>query len=104
MYFTGVFSQGSWRLLNELEDPELKVLACKLPITVLHSRADSTTRKYLGAFKRWKAWTTSHKLVPIPAKPHEVALYLQHLADETGSKSAVEEAAKPFLGSILLQV
>ena len=29
---------------------------------------------------------------PIPAKPHEFALYLQHVGDETRSKAAVEEA------------
>ena len=92
LYFAGVLSQGSWLLLNELEDPELKVLASKLPSTILHSRADSTTRKYLGAFRRWKVWATSHSLASVPAKPHEVALYLQHLAEESGSKSAVEEA------------
>ena len=85
---TGVLSQGSWLLLNELEDPELKVLASKLPSTILHSRADSTTRKYLGAFRQWKVWATSHSLVSVPAKLHEVALYLQHLAEESGSKSA----------------
>ena len=78
-------------LVNELVDPELKELASKFPSTILHSQANSTTRKYLGAFRRWKVWATSHKRVPIPARPHEVALYLQHLADETGSKSAVEE-------------
>ena len=92
LYFAGVLSQGSWLLLNELEDPELKVLASKLPSTILHSRADSTTRKYLGAFRRWKVWATSYSLASVPAKPHEVALYLQHLAEESGSKSAVEEA------------
>ena len=36
-----ILAQGSWKLLGELEDPELKVLASKLPNTVLHSRADS---------------------------------------------------------------
>ena len=87
-----MLSQGSWLLLNDLEDPDLKVLASKLPNTILHSRADSTTKKYLGAFRRWKVWATTHSLVPVPAKPHEVALYLQHLAEESGSKSAVEEA------------
>ena len=92
LYFTGVLSQGSWLLLNELEDPELKELASKLPSTILHSRADSTIKKYLGAFRRWKAWAISHNLIPVPAKPHEVAFYLQHLAKESGSKSAVEEA------------
>lgn len=91
MCFTDVLSQGSWMLLNELEDPELKILASKLFNTILHSRADSTTRKYLGAFRRWKVWSSSHKLVPIPAEPHEVALYLQNLAEETRLKSAVEE-------------
>ena len=88
----GVFSQGSWMLLNDLKDPELKILASKLPSTILHSRADSTTKKYLGPFRRWKTWATSHSLASIPAKPHEVALYLQHVAEETRSKSAAEEA------------
>ena len=92
LYLAGVLSQGSWLLLNELEDPELKVLARKLPNTILHSRADSTTRKYLGAFRRWKVWATSHNLAPVPAKPHEVVLYLQHLAKDTKSKFAAEEA------------
>ena len=40
----GILAQGSWKLLDELEDPELKVLASKLPNTVLHSRADSTVK------------------------------------------------------------
>ena len=68
LYFTGVLSQGSWLLLNELEDPELKELASKLPSTIFHSRADSTIKKYLGAFRRWKAWAISHNLIPVLAK------------------------------------
>ena len=56
-------------LLNELKDPELKELASKHPSTILYSRAGSTTKKYLGAFRRRKAWATSHDLVPVPAKP-----------------------------------
>ena len=84
--------QGSWKLLDELDDPELKDLASRLPSTVLHSRADSTVKKYLSAFRRWKAWTATHKLSPLPAKPHEFALYLQHLSEKTKSKAAVEEA------------
>ena len=92
MYPTGVLKEGSWKLISNLEDPELKLLAQRLPATILHSHADSTVKKYLGAFRRWKTWATSHNLVPIPAKPHEVALYLQHLGDKTHSKSAAEEA------------
>ncbi|XP_065891826.1 integrase/recombinase xerD homolog isoform X3 [Dysidea avara] len=88
----GILLEGSWKLLDELEDSGLKELAKKLPNTVLHSRANSTVKKYLGAFRRWKTWATSHKLVPLPAKPHEVAFYLQHLGEKTRSKSAAEEA------------
>ena len=88
----GILAQGSWKLLDDLEDLELKALASKLPNTVLHSRADSTVRKYLGAFKRWKTWAVTHHLEPIPARPHLLALYLQHLAEQSKSKVAVEEA------------
>ena len=84
--------QGSWRLLDELEDPELKVLANKLPNTILHSQADSTVKKYLGTYRRWKTWAVSHKLDPITVKPHHLELYLQHLAEISKSKVAVEEA------------
>jgi len=89
---TGVVMEGTWKLMSELEDPELKALARRLPATILHSHADSTVKKYLGAFRRWKTWATSHNLVLIPAKPHKVALYLQHLADTKRSKSAAEES------------
>ena len=41
--------------LKDLQDPELQNLAANLPATVLKSRAPSTTRKYMGAFRRWKA-------------------------------------------------
>ena len=84
--------EGSWKLLSELKDPELKELASRLPATILHSRADSTVKKYLGAYRRWKTWATAHKLDPVPAKAHEFVLYLQHLGEKTSSKAAVEEA------------
>ena len=75
MYLVCVLSQGSWMLLNELEYPELRELTSKLPTTIFHSWANSITKKYLGAFRWWKVWATSHKFIPIPARPHEVALY-----------------------------
>ena len=87
-----ILSQGTWGLLKELEEPELKELAKRLPDTILYSRADSMVRKYLGAFKRWKNWATEREIAPIPAKDHHVALYLQFLADSTKSRSAIEEA------------
>lgn len=81
-----------WSMLKDLEEPDLKELAAKLPDTILHSRADSTVQKYLGTFKRWKAWATQHGMKAMPAKEVHVALYLQHLGDSSQSKAAVEGA------------
>ena len=82
---------GTWNL-ETTPRAELKDLASKLPGTILHSRADSTVTKYLRAFRRWKTWATSHKLQLLPAKAHQFVLYLQHLAEESKSRSAIEEA------------
>ena len=57
-----VFSTGVWPLLGNLEDPELQRLARELPAVVLSSRADSTTKNYLGAYRRWKAWADSRQV------------------------------------------
>lgn len=76
-----------------MQDPELKRLASKLPATIWHSRADSTIQKYSLAFRRWAEWADGHREVPIfPVEAAHLALYLQHLADSTNSRSAVEEA------------
>ena len=83
---------GPWNTLRELRDADLLRLAEALPKVVLQSRATSTTRKYLGAFKRWKMWAAEHQLVVFPVEATHLALYLQHLRETKVSKSAVEEA------------
>ena len=75
-----------------MKDPELKELASRFPATILHSRANSTVKKYLGAYRRWKSWATAHKMNLVPTRPHEFVLHLQHLGEQTSSKAAVEEA------------
>ena len=87
-----------WSMLKDLEDPDLKELAAKLPDTILHSRADSTVKKDLGAFKRWKAWAKQHGMIAMPAKE---VLDLQHLGDTSQSKAGVEGAcnALPWIHS-----
>ena len=88
-----VFSSGVWPLLSNLEDPELRRLAKALPATVLKCKADSTTKKYLGAFQRWKTWAEARRGVPsFPVQEIHLVLYLQHLSESIQSKSAVEEA------------
>jgi len=81
-----------WGTLNNLENDDLKRLAGALPSSVLHCRATSTTKKYLGAYKRWKAWAVGHGISYFPVNDCHLALYLQHLSEAKGSKSAVEEA------------
>ena len=84
---------GVWEIINELQDPELKRLAGSLPDTVLRSRASSTTKKYLNAFRRWKEWAEPrHEVSVYPVQEVHFALYLQHLGETVQSKSAVEEA------------
>ena len=86
---------GMWPLLSNLEDPELRRLAQALPATVLKSRADSTSKKYLGTctYRRWKVWADARQGVPsFPVKQVHLVLYMQHLSESTGSKAAVEEA------------
>ena len=79
-------------MLEEIEDPELKALAGNLPAAILHSRVNSTVQKYLRAYRRWKVWASDHGLDPIPAKPYQFVLYLQHLGEESHSKATVEVA------------
>ena len=90
VHFVGVPAQGTWKLIDELEDPELKDLASRLPQTILHSCANNTVKKYLGAFRRWKFWAIGHNLSPIPARPHKFALYLQFIGETKGSKSGLQ--------------
>ena len=44
-------STGGWPLLKEFDDTELTRLASQLPATLLKSRADSSVKKYLGAYR-----------------------------------------------------
>ena len=87
-----VLAQGIWGQLKDLGGVELKELTDNLPATVLHSRADSTVKKYLGAFRRWKAWAHEKGMPVIPVKDFHWVLYLQSLANRSQSKSAVEKA------------
>ena len=92
-----VMSAGVWPLLKDLEDPELRHLAQSLPATVLKSRADSTSKKYLGAYQRWKTWAEARHEVPaFPVQAVHLALYLQHLSESVQSKAAVDGCMKVY--------
>ena len=80
-----VDDEGVWPLIKDLEDPDLVRLAERLPTTLLHSRAYSTTKKYTGAYRRWKAWA----VFPSTATLH---CTVQSIGDNLESVSAAEAA------------
>ena len=63
------------RLAESLTEmvPELRRLAESLTEMVIHSRVDSTTRKYMYAFQRWKSWA---EVAIFPIQEVHFALYL----------------------------
>ena len=53
-----------WSQLANAKDPELQQLALEVPDTLLGGKADSTVKKYIGAFRRWKLWAEARQEVP----------------------------------------
>ena len=78
---------GTWKELKTLDDPGLQELVARLPGTIAWSHADSTVKKYLGAFRRRETWATKQGFEALPARDYQVALHLQHLEDTTKSKA-----------------
>ena len=93
-HFSDIFRSGFWRGLQNLP-PEGFILGLtdSLQSTVLSSKAISTTMVYHRAFRKWKDFASSklHSCA-CPASPCHVALYLQHLIDESHSPSVVDSA------------
>ena len=88
-----VFDSEVWKPLRDLQDPQLRRLATKLPGVILSGKADSTTRKYLYAYEKWRRWAESQsEVTALPAKPMYVALYLQHILELAKSKAPVDDA------------
>ena len=86
--------------MEDITDPELKVLAESLPTTVLQSRAPATAKKYAGAFSRWKKWAvTKPEVIIFPAKPVHVAFYLSFFLQKSQTAAPIEEAVNALAWS-----
>ena len=82
----------AWSQLEGFKDPELQRLTLGVPDMLLSGKADSTTKKYIGAFRRWMLWTEARQEVPsFPAQEAHVVLYMQHLGQSVQPKAAIEE-------------
>ena len=65
VFFTEVFVQDTWTLLDSLQDSQLNRLTTALPQRVLSSKADSTAKRYMYAFLRRKEWAESKTEVKV---------------------------------------
>lgn len=79
-----------WQDLQEVE-PSLHGLASLIPGLLLADKAESTTRNYWAAFKRWSRWAECFHLPSFPAKAPHVALYMVHIHQTSGSAAAVSQ-------------
>lgn len=88
-----VFCSGFWRNQVALGDGPIQGLADRLKTTVLSSKACSTSIQYHRAYSKWKEFAVCklHES-SFPADPFHVALYLQHLIEQSQSPSVVDSA------------
>ena len=64
-----------------------------LKTTVLSSKACSTSSQYHRAFRKWKEFAVRKlNATSFPADPFNVALYFQHVIEQTQSPSAIDSA------------
>ena len=82
-----VISVGVSKELAHLGDHHVKNILDR----AMDSRAESTVCKYLRAYRHWKSFSQVRGIQHFTVQPAHLAIYLEHIADSTGSKSAVEE-------------
>ena len=70
-----------WKEINGVGDPELKRLAEHLPDTLLKAWAESTTKKYIATYGRWRSWAARNHTSSFPVSIPMFALYLQDVRD-----------------------
>ena len=88
-----IFHSGFRAFRDGPLDNLLEGLKDRLKTTVLSSKANGTVMVYNRAFRGWNQFAND-KLngKAFPASPFHVALYLQHLIEETHSPSVVDSA------------
>ncbi|XP_068738599.1 uncharacterized protein [Montipora capricornis] len=89
-----IFQSGFWDFDQDaLPNGPVQGLADRLKTTVLSSKATSTSLLYYRAYRKWKQFAISMFDGNVfPAKPFHVALYLQHLIEQSHSPSVIDSA------------
>ena len=78
---------------QSFENAELNDLKYSLTTVLEASHAKTTNDKYSKAWQNWIEWaSTKPEIQAIPAKPLDVALYLNHLRLTRSTKGSVTSA------------
>ena len=78
---------------KSFKDEELNDLSSSLTNVLEASHAKSTNDKYSKAWHKWIQWSgTKPEIVSIPAKPFDVALYLNHLRLTKSTRGSIISA------------
>ena len=79
-----------WRGFEDIEDPELRCLADRLPEIALSSRRQGTVYNYVNAYNKWKVWSDNfNEINALPADPKFVALYMLNLQESAKSHAPI---------------
>ena len=89
-----IFRSGFWNFgQNAPPDGPIQGLAERLKTTILSSKANSTSLLYHRAYRKWKQFAISTFDGNVfPANPIHVALYLQHLIEQSHSPNVIDSA------------
>ena len=94
LHLPDIFRSGFWDFGQDAPpDCPIQGLAKRLKTTILSSKANSTSLLYHRAYRKWKQFAISTFDGNVfPAKPFDVALYLQHLIEQSHFPSVIDSA------------
>ena len=94
LHLPDIFRSGFWDFGQDAPpDGPIQGLAERLKTTILSSKANSTSLLYHRAYRKWKQFAISTFDANVfTANPFHVALYLQHLIEQSHSPSVIDSA------------
>ena len=92
-YFAGIGLDARLQaVLNDAGVDEPNDLCGRISAYMLHSKSDSTVKKYFSAFQKWNFFCTQHSYTPIPAELMHIVIYLTKLLDSGSSAGVISTA------------
>ena len=92
-YFAGIgLDVRLQAVLDDAGVDETNDLCGRISAYMLHSKSDSTVKKYFSAFQKWNSFCTQHSYTPIPAEPIHIVIYLTKLLDAGSSAGVISTA------------